>query len=129
MQFEAFFFSPSVFNKVFTPKASADLFESLVQKNPGLLAQPLSRVQISTMAVKEGLMVAGGFQGELICKVWGFAKCTFINVASLILSLFSNYCSIPVGQNLNHPGVAFCTKLTTDENAITNAVDIYRNPR
>uniref|UniRef100_A0A803NLV6 Uncharacterized protein n=1 Tax=Cannabis sativa TaxID=3483 RepID=A0A803NLV6_CANSA len=67
-------------------------------KNPGLLAQTLSRVQISTMAVKEGLLVAGGFQGELICK------------------------------NLNHPGVAYCTKLTTDENAITNTVDIYRNP-
>jgi hypothetical protein len=30
---------------------------------------PLSRVQISTMAVKGNLMVAGGFQGELICKV------------------------------------------------------------
>ncbi|XP_062101084.1 uncharacterized WD repeat-containing protein C2A9.03 isoform X2 [Humulus lupulus] len=67
-------------------------------KNPGLLAQSLSRVQISTMAVKEGLMVAGGFQGELICKT------------------------------LNHHGVAFCTKLTTDENAITNTVDICRNP-
>ncbi|GMN45299.1 hypothetical protein TIFTF001_014485 [Ficus carica] len=67
--------------------------------HPGLLEQSLSRVQISTMAVKDNLMVAGGFQGELICKY------------------------------LNHPGVAFCTKLTTDENAITNAVDIYHNPR
>ncbi|XWS21531.1 hypothetical protein CRYUN_Cryun30bG0062200 [Craigia yunnanensis] len=67
-------------------------------KRPGLLSQQLSRVQISTMAVKENLMVAGGFQGELICKY------------------------------LNQPGVAFCTKLTTDDNAITNAVDVYRNP-
>ncbi|OMO94267.1 hypothetical protein COLO4_16435 [Corchorus olitorius] len=65
---------------------------------PGLLSQQLSRVQISTMAVKENLMVAGGFQGELICKY------------------------------LDKPGVAFCTKLTTDDNAITNAVDVYRNP-
>ncbi|MED6219038.1 hypothetical protein PIB30_032169 [Stylosanthes scabra] len=65
---------------------------------PGLLAQPVSRVQISTMAVKENLMVAGGFHGELICK------------------------------NLRHPGVAFCSKITTDDNAITNAVDVYRNP-
>ncbi|KAL5559035.1 hypothetical protein UlMin_035246 [Ulmus minor] len=65
---------------------------------PGLLAESLSRVQISTMAVRENFMAAGGFQGELICK------------------------------NLNHPGVAFCTKITTDENAITNAVDIFRNP-
>ncbi|XP_062026523.1 uncharacterized protein LOC133742858 [Rosa rugosa] len=57
-----------------------------------------SLVQISTMAVKKNLLVAGGFQGELICK------------------------------HMKQPGVAFCSKLTTDENAITNAVDIFRNP-
>ncbi|XP_050375911.1 uncharacterized WD repeat-containing protein C2A9.03 isoform X2 [Argentina anserina] len=68
------------------------------EKRLGLLARPLSRVQISTMAVKENLLVAGGFQGELICK------------------------------HMNQRGVAFCSKLTTDENAITNAVDIFRNP-
>ncbi|PPS13969.1 hypothetical protein GOBAR_AA06624 [Gossypium barbadense] len=62
-------------------------------------SQQLSRVQISTMAVKENLMVAGGFQGELICKY------------------------------INQPGVAFSTKVTTDDNAITNAVDVYLNPR
>ncbi|KAH1110792.1 hypothetical protein GLYMA_04G104200v4 [Glycine max] len=67
-------------------------------KRPGFLAQPVSRVQISTMTVKENLMVAGGFQGELICK------------------------------NLKHPGVLFCGKITTDDNAITNAVDVYSNP-
>ncbi|KAL0432718.1 UNVERIFIED_CONTAM: putative WD repeat-containing protein C2A9.03 [Sesamum latifolium] len=67
-------------------------------KYPGCLAQPLSRVQISTMTVKDNLMVAGGFQGELICKY------------------------------IEQPGVAFCMKISTDENAITNAVDIYRNP-
>ncbi|CAN1791941.1 Uncharacterized WD repeat-containing protein C2A9.03 [Linum perenne] len=68
------------------------------QKRPGLLTQSLSRVQISSMAVKENILVAGGFQGELICKY------------------------------LDHPGAAFCTKLTTHENAITNAVDIYQSP-
>ncbi|KAJ6930483.1 hypothetical protein NC652_014114 [Populus alba x Populus x berolinensis] len=67
------------------------------RQRPGLLSQSLSRVQISTMAVKENLMVAGGFQGELICKC------------------------------LDQPGVAFCSKITTGENAITNAVDVYRN--
>ncbi|KAE8733268.1 hypothetical protein F3Y22_tig00001397pilonHSYRG00001 [Hibiscus syriacus] len=72
------------------------IFPSL--KRPGLLSQQLSRVQISTMAVKENFMVAGGFKGELICKY------------------------------LNQPGVAFCTKLTADDDAITNAVDVYRNP-
>ncbi|RWR93009.1 hypothetical protein CKAN_02223900 [Cinnamomum micranthum f. kanehirae] len=64
-------------------------------KHRGSLAQTVSRVQISTMCVKDNLMVAGGFQGELICKY------------------------------LNHPGVAFCMKMTDDENAITNAVEIY----
>ncbi|KAK1302372.1 hypothetical protein QJS10_CPB12g01213 [Acorus calamus] len=62
------------------------------------IAQALSRVQISTMSVRDGLLVAGGFQGELLCKY------------------------------LNRPGVAFCTKLASDENAITNAVDSYRTP-
>uniref|UniRef100_A0A0D9Z878 Uncharacterized protein n=1 Tax=Oryza glumipatula TaxID=40148 RepID=A0A0D9Z878_9ORYZ len=61
-------------------------------------AMPLSRVQISTMAVKGNLMVAGGFQGELICKY------------------------------VDKPGVAFCTNLTGNNNSITNAVDIYQAP-
>ncbi|KAH0453185.1 hypothetical protein IEQ34_017509 [Dendrobium chrysotoxum] len=59
-------------------------------------AHPLSRVQISTMAVRDNLVVAGGSEGELICKY------------------------------LNRPGVNFCTKLTTEDNAITNTVDIYQ---
>ncbi|ESQ27313.1 hypothetical protein EUTSA_v10018538mg [Eutrema salsugineum] len=65
---------------------------------PGLLSQSLSRVRISTMAVKNDLIVAGGFQGELICK------------------------------KINEPGIAFCTKLTSAENDITNSVDIYNAP-
>lgn len=28
-----------------------------------------SQTQVSTLAVKDNLLVAGGFQGELICKV------------------------------------------------------------
>ncbi|PUZ40879.1 hypothetical protein GQ55_9G457500 [Panicum hallii var. hallii] len=58
----------------------------------------LSRVQVSTMALEDNLMVAGGFQGELICKY------------------------------IDKPGVAFCTNLTGNNNSITNAVDIYRAP-
>lgn len=64
-------------------------------KSPHSLPQPLSRVQISTMCVKDNLLVAGGFHGELVCKY------------------------------LNQQEVSFSTKLTTDENAITNAVDIF----
>ncbi|PIA48103.1 hypothetical protein AQUCO_01400588v1 [Aquilegia coerulea] len=65
-------------------------------KRPGSFSRSVSRVQISTMAVKDNLLVAGGFHGELICKY------------------------------LNRPGVAFCTKITDGENAITNAVDLYQ---
>ena len=50
------------------------------------------------MAVKDNLMVAGGFHGELICKY------------------------------VDQPGVAFCTNLTGNKNSITNAVDIYQSP-
>ncbi|CAN4080444.1 unnamed protein product [Withania somnifera] len=67
-------------------------------KYPGSVSQTLTRVQISTMAVRDGLLAAGGFQGELICK------------------------------SLNQPGVAFCTKISNEENAITNAVDICYSP-
>ncbi|KAE9609030.1 putative transcription factor WD40-like family [Lupinus albus] len=67
-------------------------------KHPGFVVQPVARVQVSTMTVRENLIVAGGFHGELICK------------------------------NLNHSGVAFCSKISTADSAITNAVDVYRNP-
>ncbi|KAK7354062.1 hypothetical protein VNO80_19518 [Phaseolus coccineus] len=67
-------------------------------KQPGFLAQPVCRVQISTMTVKENLMVASGFHDEFICK------------------------------NLKQPGVLFCGKITTDDTTITNVVDVYRNP-
>lgn len=48
---------------------SQELTLWFVQKYPGSVSQTLSRVQISTLAVRDGLMAAGGFQGELICKV------------------------------------------------------------
>ncbi|XP_020083335.1 uncharacterized WD repeat-containing protein C2A9.03-like isoform X2 [Ananas comosus] len=67
------------------------------QEHCGSLVQSVSRVQISSMAVRENLLAAGGFQGELICKY------------------------------LDQPGVVFCTKVTNDENAITNSVDIYQD--
>lgn len=37
--------------------------------------------------------------------------------------------SLGIIQFLDQPEVAFCTKLTADENAITNAVDVYDSPR
>lgn len=68
------------------------------EKCSGSSSQGLTRVQVSTMTVKENLMVAGGFQGELICKF------------------------------LDKPEIDYCTKITCDENAITNAVEIFKDP-
>ncbi|KAJ7529426.1 hypothetical protein O6H91_15G049600 [Diphasiastrum complanatum] len=70
---------------------------SEVERNPWTYQQGLGRVQISTMCVKDNLLVSGGFQGEMVCK------------------------------NLDHPGVSYCAKITHDENAITNAIEIYDN--
>ncbi|KAF6159341.1 hypothetical protein GIB67_032112 [Kingdonia uniflora] len=61
-------------------------------------------MQVSTLAVKDKLLVAGGFQGELICK--------------------EQFHLAPD----NRPGVSFCSRTTYDDNAITNAIDIYDSP-
>ncbi|KAK7271407.1 hypothetical protein RJT34_27274 [Clitoria ternatea] len=68
------------------------------EKHPGSLLEGFTHTQVSTLAVKEKLLVAGGFQGELICK------------------------------HLDRPGVSFCTRTTYDDNAITNAIEIYACP-
>ncbi|XP_072993803.1 uncharacterized WD repeat-containing protein C2A9.03-like isoform X1 [Typha latifolia] len=65
------------------------------EKHPGSLLEGFSQTQVSTLAVKDKLLVAGGFQGELICKY------------------------------LDREGISFCCRTTYDDNAITNAVDIY----
>ncbi|XP_058207678.1 uncharacterized protein LOC131320820 isoform X1 [Rhododendron vialii] len=52
------------------------------EKHPGSLLEGFTRTEVSTLAVKDRLLVAGGFQGELICK------------------------------NLDRPGVCFCTRTT-----------------
>lgn len=65
------------------------------EKHAGSLLEGLTQTQISTMAVKNRFVVAGGFQGELICKC------------------------------LDKPGISFCARTTYEDNAITNAVDIY----
>ncbi|KAK7401467.1 hypothetical protein VNO78_12977 [Psophocarpus tetragonolobus] len=68
------------------------------EKHPESLLEGFTHTQVSTLAVKEKLLVAGGFQGELICK------------------------------HLDRPGVSFCTRTTFDDNAITNAIEIYACP-
>jgi hypothetical protein len=41
----------------------------VVQKHAGSLLEGFYQTQVSTLTVKDNLLVAGGFQGELICKV------------------------------------------------------------
>lgn len=69
------------------------------EKHAGSLLEGFSQTQISTLAVKDTFLVAGGFQGELICK------------------------------RLDKQGVSFCTRTTYDDNAITNAVEIFDSLR
>jgi hypothetical protein len=40
-----------------------------MRSHPSAYQQELGRVQMSTMCVKRNLLVAGGFQGEMVCKV------------------------------------------------------------
>ncbi|KAG6469243.1 hypothetical protein ZIOFF_073949 [Zingiber officinale] len=68
-----------------------------LQKHPGSLLEGFSQTQVSTLAVKDNLLVAGGFQGELICKF------------------------------LDREGISFCCRTTYDDNAITNALEIYES--
>ncbi|XP_068664731.1 uncharacterized WD repeat-containing protein C2A9.03-like [Aristolochia californica] len=68
-----------------------------VEKHPGSLLEGFTQTQISTLAVKDNLLVAGGFQGELVCK------------------------------SLNQRGVSFCARSTFDDNAIANALEIYNS--
>ncbi|CAH1450964.1 unnamed protein product [Lactuca virosa] len=68
------------------------------EKHPGSLLEGFTETQVSTLAVKDNLLIAGGFQGEIICKY------------------------------LDRPGVCYCSRTSYDDNAITNAVDIYTTP-
>ena len=40
-----------------------------MQKHPGSILEGFTKTQISTFAVKDNFLVAGGYRGELICKV------------------------------------------------------------
>ena len=41
----------------------------VVQKHAGSLLEEFYQTQVSTLTVKDNLLIVGGFQGELICKV------------------------------------------------------------
>ncbi|KAL7103278.1 hypothetical protein ACP275_08G169900 [Erythranthe tilingii] len=65
------------------------------EEHYGSHMEGFSQIRVSTLGVKDNLLVAGGFNGELICK------------------------------HLNRPGISYCTRTTCDDNAVTNAVEIY----
>ncbi|OAY51193.1 uncharacterized WD repeat-containing protein C2A9.03 isoform X2 [Manihot esculenta] len=69
------------------------------EKHADSLLEGFTQTQISTLAVKDNFLVAGGFQGELTCK------------------------------RLDKEGISFCARTTYDDNAITNAVEIYDSIR
>ncbi|KAM5582830.1 hypothetical protein ABKV19_002979 [Rosa sericea] len=54
------------------------------EKHPGSLLEGFTQTKVSSLAVKDKLLVAGGFKGELICK------------------------------HLGQPGVSFCSRTTDD---------------
>ncbi|GJP79072.1 hypothetical protein CLOP_g9317 [Closterium sp. NIES-67] len=62
--------------------------------------EAVGRVQVSTMCVRNGLMAAGGFNGEMVCK------------------------RLDSGAE---GGVAYAGRITRDESAITNAVEIFES--
>ncbi|XXG60170.1 hypothetical protein AAC387_Pa04g2137 [Persea americana] len=65
------------------------------ENHPGNLSEGLTETLVSTFAVKDKLLVAGGFNGEIICKY------------------------------LDRPGVSFCFRTPEDDNRITNSIEIY----
>ncbi|KAL9321585.1 hypothetical protein ACSQ67_009638 [Phaseolus vulgaris] len=121
------------------------------EKHPESLLEGFTHTQVSTLAVREKLLVAGGFQGELICKAFANVyfhrlDCTCLyfivtlpDAANLSLigivlgfrtiNRYQDFISFVTGmQHLDRPGVSFCTRTTFDDNAITNAIEIYTSP-
>ncbi|CAL5005511.1 unnamed protein product [Urochloa decumbens] len=68
------------------------------EKHQGNFSEGFSRTQVSTLAVKNNLLVTGGFHGEIICKF------------------------------LDRQGISYCCKSTHDDNGITNSLEIYEKP-
>ncbi|CAI5499091.1 unnamed protein product [Closterium sp. Naga37s-1] len=70
--------------------------------------EAVDRVQVSTMCVRHGLLVAGGFHGEMVCTRLGTGS------------------EADAGSG-SEAGVAFTGRVSRDESAITNAVEIFRS--
>ncbi|KAL5981298.1 hypothetical protein ACLOJK_015353 [Asimina triloba] len=100
-------------------------------KHPGSLLEGFTQTQVSTLAVKDNLLVAGGFQGELICKLPNLHYAIEEDCACIQIGQVGGLAEL--GKNpllkssLDRPGVSFCSRTTYDDNAITNAVEIYHS--
>lgn len=68
------------------------------EKHQGNVSEGFYQAQVSTLAVRGNLLVAGGFRGELICKF------------------------------LDREGISYCCKSTHDDNGITNSLEIFEKP-
>ncbi|KAK8506477.1 hypothetical protein V6N13_016330 [Hibiscus sabdariffa] len=68
------------------------------ENRPGNLMEGFTKTKISTLAIKDGLLILGGCQGELICKY------------------------------LHRPEISFCFKITYYNDATINCAEIYTDP-
>lgn len=68
------------------------------EKHQGNFYEGFYGTQVSTLAVKNSLLIAGGFHGELICKF------------------------------LDREGISYCYKLAQHDNGITNCLEIFEKP-
>ncbi|TVU05348.1 hypothetical protein EJB05_48506, partial [Eragrostis curvula] len=64
----------------------------------GSLSKGFFKPEVCSLAVKDNLLVAGGFNGEIICKF------------------------------LDREGISYCCKLKNDENGGTHSLEIFENP-
>ena len=87
-----------------------------------MVLQPLmGQMQISSMHVHNNLLVAGGVDGELVCKVRfskSYHELAFSTLWKLTV-IFYLGC-----QYLDQSEVSFSIKSTFDESAIKNAIEI-----
>ncbi|KAJ0502710.1 putative transcription factor WD40-like family [Helianthus annuus] len=65
------------------------------EKHEGSWLEGFTQTRISTLAVKDNFLVAGGSDGELVCK------------------------------KLDQQGVSFCTRIIYEDIALTTAIEIY----
>ncbi|KAG6469242.1 hypothetical protein ZIOFF_073948 [Zingiber officinale] len=100
-----------------------------LQKHPGSLLEGFSQTQVSTLAVKDNLLVAGGFQGELICKLGGglMIELPIVYEAERVGLWARDYRLRQLEKFLDREGISFCCRTTYDDNAITNALEIYES--